>query len=47
MTSKGFKKFIRKEKARLRREISDPNELKQRFTELYSSVKQKGIDSSN
>jgi len=32
---KGVKKFIRKEKARIRREANDPEEIKKRIQELY------------
>ncbi len=35
---KSLRQFIRSEKARLRREISNPQEQKKRFAELYRAL---------
>jgi len=38
MLARGVKKYVRKEKARLRREISDSREYKQAVKELYERL---------
>lgn len=38
--SRGIKKFIRKEKARIRREVFDLKEQKRLFEELYENIQQ-------
>lgn len=38
--SRGIKKFIRKEKARIRREVFDLKEQKRLIKELYENIQQ-------
>jgi len=35
---KSLRQFIRREKARIRREVTDPVELRKRFDELYRAL---------
>lgn len=44
MISRGFKKFIRKEKARWRRDIIDSNERQQQIDKLYERFNFKPLD---
>ena len=39
--SKGYRKYIRKEKARIRREILDEQEQKRLIAELYRNIRRK------
>ncbi|NQV13451.1 MAG: hypothetical protein HQ530_04085 [Parcubacteria group bacterium] len=41
MASKGYKKYIRQEKARIRREVGDKEEQTKLIAELYSGLKDK------
>lgn len=41
--SKSVRKFIRKEKARIRREISDSKEQEQKIKELYQKLESKNL----
>lgn len=38
--SKGFRKYLRKEKARIRREVFDIEEQKRLIKELYKNIEQ-------
>ncbi|MBU1177796.1 hypothetical protein KJ903_01105 [Patescibacteria group bacterium] len=41
MLSKGYKKYIRQEKARIRREVGDKKEQVKLIAELYRGLKDK------
>lgn len=41
MASKGYRKYIRREKARIRREVEDQPERDKMIADLYSGVEDK------
>lgn len=46
MISKGYKKYIRQEKARIRREVESEEEQRKLTAELYSGIEGKKIAGS-